>query len=852
MAISGTPIAQMPPTTFTILAYTGNTGISTTIQITVNEASSQGIVAQDAVFAGSILNLASFPSSAAQSFEWTLTNQSSGGTITAGSTADLIQYTANTTPGTYQLSVTTQAASGNPTTVSRTLNVVNHQFLKDPATSWDRGTPSYSLLANGTILFVGSAESVGSNSLMGDTAINSTEIFDPLTATFSAAATMALPRKTGQAQVTFANGKVLVCGGLSELIDVYGSYETSASLAETEIYDPAANAWTAVTSMNAARSGHTATLLQNGQVLVAGGKDANGNILSSAEIYDPIANTWTTVASLTTTRIGHSAILLNNGTVLVTGGTDSGSNWLNSAEIYAPAANTWTAAGSMQATSGYTTTLLKSGKVLFAGGLTNGGYDNLAPVNTAEIYDPVAGTWNSAAFMSTALAYHTATLLSAGTVLVAGGEAADRLGATTSAAIYDPVANTWTSVASLNISRYNHLAIPLPNGNVVVAYGATYYLYNYGVAHGSAETYNPAANTWTPSGMTVPLDYFSATPLASGQVLFAGGGSGETDGIVTNLVQTFNPATNTWSIVAPLNTARENHTATLLQNGKLLVVGGDVAAGIGYSTHPAVLSSVELYDPTANTWTAQASLITGRTQHTATLLLNGKVLVAGGSDSNGNFVSTTEVYDPNANSWTSAGSLINPRTQHTATLLNTGKVLLAGGWNGTYSGGYVVPLGAAELYDPSANSWTAAAAMPAGVYQHTATLLNNGTLAIIGGYPNEQNGYSPASAGLQLYNPTTNAWSQGASMNNSRAQHAATLLSTGQILVTGGMGISSQTGYAQTVSQSEIYTPSTNTWTLDAPLNLPRYGHFSILLNDERVMIVGGEFSSYIPEFWKQ
>jgi N-acetylneuraminic acid mutarotase len=387
---------------------------------------------------------------------------------------------------------------------------------------------------------------------------------------------------------------------------------------------------------------------------------------------------------------------------------------------------------------------------------------------------------------------------------------------------------------------------------VVVAYGATSYESSSAMSNGSAETYNPAANTWTPTGMTAPLGDFSATLLANGQVLFAGGGSGEVYGFVTSLAQTFNPATNTWSIVAPLNTARENHTATLLQNGKLLVVGGDVAAGIGYSTHSAVLSSVELYDPAANTWTAEASLITGRTQHTATLLQNGKVLVAGGLDSNGNLVSTAELYDPNANSWAAAGSLVNPRYQHTATLLNTGKVLLAGGLNGTYSGGYIVPLGAAELYDPSANTWTAAAVMPAGVYGHTATVQNNGTLAITGGYAEGQNGFPAASAGLQLYNPTANSWSQGASMNEVRTQHAATLLSSGQVLVTGGIGISSETGYSQTVSPSEIYTPSSNTWTLGAPLNLPRYGHFSILLNDGRVMIVGGEFSSYIPEFWKE
>jgi N-acetylneuraminic acid mutarotase len=840
--ISGTPITQTPPSVYTITACTAYQCVGQAIQITVNETPIQGIVAQDAVFTGSTLNLASFPSATAQSFQWTLTNQTGGGTITAGFASDLIQYSTNSTPGTYQLSVTTQAASGNPKTVSRTLNVVNQQFLKDPTTSWDRGTPTASLLANGTILFVGTGDLT-----MGVTAPDSTEIFDPVSGTFSAAAGMTLPRSTGQAQVSFSNGKVLVCGGLSVTVNEYGLYENGGSTADTEIYDPAADIWATVATMNSARTGHTDTLLQNGKVLAAGGKDANGNLLNSAEIYDPIANAWAVVASLNTARFGHTATLLNNGTVLITGGQDSGGNALHSAEIYDPVANTWTAAGSLQTSgTGYTATLLNSGKVLVTGGSTYDTDGNYYGLSSAQIYDPVAGTWSNAASMSTTLLNHTATLLSNGTVLVAGGHAGDGYVPTASAAVYDPVANTWTNVASLNVPRFNHVALPLPNGNVVVAYGSSSYYSDSGVSQGSAETYNLAANTWTATGMTVQLPGFSATQLANGQVLIAGGSSPTGYG-VANLAQIFKPATNTWSFAASLNTARQNHTATLLQNGKVLVVGGDIAVGATeYSQFPAVLASAELYDPAANTWTAVASLTTGRTLHTATLLANGKVLVAGGVDSNDNLVATAEVYDQNANSWTPAGSLINPRYQHTATLLNTGKVLLAGGNGENYGSGYLVPLSAAELYDPSANSWTAAATMPIGVLQHTATLLSNGTVVIAGGYEGYVQG--GASAAVMLYTPSTNTWSQLAAMNNPRQQHAATLLGSGQILVTGGYGVTTGNG---TVIPSEIYTPSTNTWTIGAPPNLPRYAHSSVLLGDERVMIVGG-YLGYIPEFWKQ
>jgi len=832
--ISGAPAVQIPPTAFQVYGYTVNQGVSETIQITVNEAPSQGIVAQNAVFTGSLLNLASFPSPTAQSFQWTLTNQTSGGTITAGSATDLIQYSANSTPGTYQLSVTAQAASGNTTTVSRTLNVVKQQFLKDPTSSWDRGVPTASQLINGTVLAVGTQD-LNPSSMAPYT----TEIFDPVSQSFSDAEGMIAPRANGQAQVTLQNGKVLVCGGMTATMDVYNIYETTGPIVDAEIYDPAANTWTLVGPMNVARTGHTATMLQNGKVLVAGGLDANNNGIATAEIYDPVANTWTTVASLHTGRFGDMATLLNDGTVLVTGGYSHldrvyGNTNATTNEVYDPAANNWTVVGSFVTyRTAYTATLLTNGKVLFTGGYNYDPNYGYAFFNSTEIYDPVTKTFSAGVPMQVTRSSHSATQLSSGKVLVAGG-GNQYSTPVASAEIYDPVATTWTTTASLNIPRFSHVAFALPGGDVVVAYGTTI----GGQGQSSAEIYNPTANTWTPFGMTAQLSGSSATQLANGQVLVAGGSSPAVTG-VTTLAQIFNPATNRWSIVAPLNTARERHTATVLQSGKVLVVGGDIAVGATYySAYPEVVTSAELYDPAAGTWSAVASLIAGRTAHTATLLSNGKVLVTGGLDSNGAIVTTAEVYDPQSNAWIATGSPITPRYSHTATLLNTGKVLVAGGSSYLASG----PNSTAELYDPSTNTWTAAAAMPTGVAMHTATLLSDGTMVVTGGYAS-----SGASSGAMLFNPTTNAWSQLASMQNPREEHAATLLSSGQILVTGGYGSSAGNG---TIIPSEIYTPSTNIWTSAAPLNMPRYQHSSTVLNDGRVMVVGGD-PGYVAEFWK-
>jgi len=169
--------------------------------------------------------------------------------------------------------------------------------------------------------------------------------------------------------------------------------------------------------MPAARAFHTATLLPNGKVLVAGGLGSGGAALASAALYDPTANSWSATGSMTGARSSHTATLLPNNKVLVAGGQNAGAS-LATAELFDPTAGTWSATGSMtDARSSHTGTLLSNGTVLVAGG-------NPGPLNTAELYDPTAGTWSTTASMADARASHTGTLLSNGEVVVAGGEGA--------------------------------------------------------------------------------------------------------------------------------------------------------------------------------------------------------------------------------------------------------------------------------------------------------------------------------------------------------------------------------------------------------------------------------------------
>jgi len=181
-----------------------------------------------------------------------------------------------------------------------------------------------------------------------------------------------------------------------------------------------------------------------------------------------------------------------------------------------------------------------------------------------------------------------------------------------------------------------------------------------------------------------------------------------------------NPATQTWIVTGSLNTARDEHTATLLPNGKVLVAGG---IDIG-STNTA---TAELYDPASKSWTATGSLNDERSYFTTTLLPDGKVLVAGGDSKEGERTSA-ELYDPASGTWTFTGSLHVARQLHTATLLPDGKVLVAGGYNAIDQ-----IIDSVELYDPATGNWTIINSLNVARFSHTATLLPNGTCLSQGG-----------------------------------------------------------------------------------------------------------------------
>jgi hypothetical protein len=357
-----------------------------------------------------------------------------------------------------------------------------------------------------------------------------------------------------------------------------------------------------------------------------------------------VTNAWVLTGSMSTARMHHTATLLPNGTVLVVGGGPGGLTSTISAEIYNPASGTWTLTGSLNsARTEHTATLLPNGKVLVAGG-----YQGVA-LSSCEIYDPSTGIWTLTGSMSTTRWFHTATLLPNGTVLVVGGVgAANDTTDLASAEIFNPATGTWTPTGTMSTARYRHTATLLSNGTVLVAGGDDASLSNGGPSVASAEIFNPAAGTWNLTGS--------------------------------------------------MSAARYDHTATLLPNGKVLVTGG--GAGNGYAT---ILASTEIYDPVAGTWAVTGNLTMGRYAHSATLLPNGKVLVAGGKAE----LASAEIYDPVASTWAVTGSLTWGRDSHTATLLPNGTVLAAGGAVSSNTTGFNVQptnLASVEFYDPAAGN----------------------------------------------------------------------------------------------------------------------------------------------------
>ena len=325
-----------------------------------------------------------------------------------------------------------------------------------------------------------------------------------------------------------------------------------------------------------------------------GGYSSGPALLDSAELYDPTSGNWSATGSLTTPRSGHTATLLPSGKVLVVGGGPLGSDVAGMAELYDPATGSWTETGSLNTPRGaFTATLLDTGKVLVAGGVDNSD----ATLSSAELYDPTTETWSYTGDLVSGRLFHTATRLQDGRVLVVGGWGDDFFGLSIATAeLYDPAAGTWSNAARLNQARSFHTSTALQDGRVLVAGGYLVKLVVYagspGVFHvpaslDEAEIFDPIGGTWaTVASLNGAREGHTATLLPDGEVLIAGGFDWSVR-LDTSDTQLYEPVSAAWSEDGSLGSARHGHTATLLRDGTVLVAGGAVVNDS--------LASAELY-----------------------------------------------------------------------------------------------------------------------------------------------------------------------------------------------------------------------------------------------------------------
>jgi hypothetical protein len=683
--------------------------------------------------------------------------------------------------------------------------------------------------------------------------LSTAETFVVASGSFVAVTAAMTTKRTRHAAVLLtASGGVLLSGGR----DAANVASSPSAEIFTPATDPAGGGFAATGgAMVTPRWGHHATALQNGQVLIANGADATEPALDLAECYDPAAGSFRSAVASAVPRIGGAASLLGDATVLLAGGRN-GSGVLSDAERYDPRVETFVATGAMKAASfGAAGALLPNGYLLLTGGwgfavqVPQPAAPPVGPLSTTRLYDPLTGLFSETGQMGTARAWHTATTLGNGSVLVAGGQLAE----------VDPELQAIIDMLNALAATVGQLQ-PLINDIVNDA--------NSGI--GAMQQFE----TWMTNNSTtgeIRIDFdlgwwasisgsYSYSPSTLGITVLCGGPPGVppagNDDDPSPWIWSW--SVDYWDLLAPwiqqyfqssnapgipywfqqiLNVASQGQAPTLdslvteILAAIQAIIDAIVALGAGWLT-------AEVYDPATGAFAqTNAQMIVPRLNHTATLLPTGQVLLCGGwpciipatgpgpTTSGSPVQATAELFDANAGDFAlTAGALTTGRAEHTATLLANGLVLVAGGTDGTNA------LASAELYDPATGQFASIGALGFARYGHSATLLGDGRVLIAGGV--DSNGQSlPV---CELFYPAWSGFGPAASLAPAVAWHVASLLDDGRVLIAGGVA-------GQTVqAAAQIYDPVSGDIRPTGALPVPRAYAVAVRLGTGPVLVAGG------------
>ncbi len=664
---------------------------------------------------------------------------------------------------------------------------------------------------------------------------------------FAHPAAAALPARFRESTSLLPNGAILIAGGQT-------TTAASSALNEAELLMPDGTVTvTGNTLVAVGRSSHTATVLPNGLVLIAGGINNTGAVNLTTDIYNPTTNLFTAGPSLSVPRFAHTATLLQNGTVLICGGyTDALGTVTNTCDVYTPDMTGAFGIGSIAAGPAmgtprafHTASLLSNGNVLITGGLTTGG----VYTQTTEIYSNVSGLFGGGPGMSINRAFHTATTLGNGQVLIAGGGNSNETSTinmggnlvtitsigTAATDIYDPQSNTIAPGTPMNEARRKFSATLDANGSLNVTGG-------FGSIAVASDTY-PSILVSTVLAFTggntfsnQPLDITNSVPPKLALSVDAAG-------TIVGGQAYFPPSQITFSSgtvnVSSFTVALSNQgtciytpggSPTPWQCGVVQVLSLPPVSGSITCTVPPCTSPITLTPPGQ---TPPAMKETAGNSTPVFVVISSMVFA------------DEESYNPSQNSWTlntaalsgsnplNASSSVPPysfaRFAHPSFLSPMDSDEMIGGatWNGSSD----VTQSSVLAGILSNTAPTSGPSLPGPRAYHTATTLPNGKIIIAGG----QDTSTDILSSSLIFDPVALTFNPTAPLNVARSGHTATLLPSGNILAAGGTNFS--TG---TLSSAEIYNSTGSAWTITGSMNTPSQYHTATILSSGTVMVVGG------------